>query len=276
MLLKNISTINISRSSPNVYFGDVRYHPGGEFGPRIQQDYQLVIINLGEARVTFDTHQEVIPAGSVGLMLPGRREYFHFSQRHSTHHTWCAVQPRVVPPALRRRLARLPSIQPQSQSFNFIIKAAFGIRSWRQKRGLEMLTTLGLAALQEFARMAETDSGEAGVEGPCERARFYLEEHCAEEDCLKKAAQSAGVTPQHLIRLFHQYLQMTPGRYLWQLRVERGAGLLTATGLTVSEIAFQCGFKNPFHFSRLLRKLQGLSPRQLRHRAWQKSKKRIP
>ena len=131
-----------------------------------------------------------------------------------------------------------------------------------------MLATLGLALLQEYARMSETGTGEADRESPCERARRYLEEHCGEEDCLKRASQVAAVTPQHLIRLFRKQYQLTPGRYLWQTRVDQGAGLLAATGLTVSEIADRCGFKNPFHFSRLLRQMQGLSPRQLRQRTW--------
>ena len=93
-------------------------------------------------------------------------------------------------------------------------------------------------------------------------------EHFAEGDCLAAAARAAAVTPQHLIRLFRRHYQFTPGRYLWQTRVERGAGLLAATGLTIAEIADRCGFKNPFHFSRLLRQMQGVSPRQFRQRQW--------
>src|SRR5450631_4524764 len=148
------------------------------------------------------------------------------------------------------------------------MKAAFSIGTWRKKEGQHMLRILGLAALEEYVRMAKEGWDEANRESSHERARRYLEDHCAEEDALRGAALAAGITPQHLIRLFRQHYQITPGRYLWQTRVERGAGLLAATGLTVSEIADRCGFKNPFHFSRLLRKSQGLSPRQLRQRAW--------
>jgi len=266
--IKNISTINMMRISPGAVFGDVWYNPGGECRPRIQGDYQLVVVLLGEANVTFDDQHCVIPPGSVALMLPGRREHFRFSRLHRTHHTWCAVPPGAVPAPLRKRLAGLPPVQPQSQAFDLLMKAAFSIREWRKKDGGEMIATLGLALLHEYARMAGAGSGEANREGPCARARYYLEEHCGEEDCLTGAARAAGITPQHLIRLFRQHYQITPGRYLWQARVERGAGLLVATGLTVSEIADRCGFKNPFHFSRLLRKMQGFSPRQLRQRAW--------
>jgi AraC family transcriptional regulator of arabinose operon len=268
--IKNISLVHLARPAPGLYFGDVWYHPGGECGPRIQNDYQLVIVHLGEANVSFDHEWCTIPPGSVALMLPGRREHFRFSRLHRTHHSWCAVHPDTVPRAWRKRLTGLPPVLPQSQTFEFLMKAAFSLRAWREKEGQDMLRTLGLALLEEYLRMAKSGASETQRESPCERARSYLDEHCAEENCLQGAARAASITPQHLIRLFRTHYQLTPGRYLWQTRVEQGAGLLTATGLTVAEIADRCGFKNPFHFSRLLRKMQGLSPRQLRQKAWAK------
>ena len=265
---KNISTINVLRTVPGTVFGDVWWQPGGEIGARVQQDYQMVIVHLGEASVSFDREKCVIPPGSVALMMPGRREHFRFSSRHRTRHSWCAVHPDQVPAALKKRLAGLPPVQAESETFTHLMKAAFGIHAWRRQEGQDMLRTLGLALLEEYLRMAKAGPDETSREGPCERARRYLEEHCAEEDCLKKAAQQAAVTPQHLIRLFRQQHQLTPGKYLWQTRVEQGAGLLVGTGLTVGEIADRCGFKNPFHFSRLLKQMQGVSPRQLRQKAW--------
>jgi AraC family transcriptional regulator of arabinose operon len=270
---KNISKVNILRLTPTsgAVFGDVWYEPGGDVGPRTQRDYQLVIVLLGEARVTVDGATRVIPPGSVTLLLPGGREQFRFSRAHRTHHTWCSVRPDEVSGPLRKRLAGLPPVQTQSETFDLLMQAAFSIVAWRKPEGQRMLRHLGLTLLEEYVRMAKEGLDEADRESPWERARLFLEEHCAEEGCLAGAARVAGITPQHLIRLFRQHYEVTPGRYLWQTRVERGAGLLTATGLTVSEIADRCGFKNPFHFSRLLRKMQGVSPRELRQRAWVRS-----
>jgi AraC-like DNA-binding protein len=254
-----------------VTFGNVWYEPGGQLGPRIQGDYQLVVVHLGQADVVIDKQRSEISPGSVALLLPGRQEAFRFAVHHPTHHTWCAVRPDTISTSLRRRLADSPTVQTQSQTFDFLMKAAFGIASWRKEEGRHMLRLLGSALLEEYVRMAREGLDEANRESPQERGRRYLEDHGAEENCLNGAAQAAGVTPQHLIRLFRQHYQITPGRFLWQTRVERGAALLAATGLTVSEIADRCGFKNPFHFSRLMRKMQGLSPRQLRQRAWVKA-----
>ncbi len=266
--VKNISLMNTGESPAEVFFGDVWYDPGGDFGPRVQGDYQLVIVLLGEARVWVDGTAHAIPPGSVILLHPGHTERFRFAPRHPTHHTWCSVRPDIVPRALRRRLARLPAVLPQSRAFDLLMNAAFSITSWREPEGRRMLKSLGFALLDEYIRMAREGSHDRDRDTPHERARRWLEQHSAEPDALAGAARAAAITPQHLIRLFRAHYATTPGRYLWRLRVERGAGLLTASGLTVAEIADRCGFKNPFHFSRLLRQQQGLSPRQLRRRAW--------
>jgi AraC family transcriptional regulator of arabinose operon len=265
---KNISLVNTGGAAPEVVFGHVWYEPGGQFGPRVQGDYQLISVLLGEARVSVNGSPYVIPPGSVSLQLPGGSEYFRFSRRHLTHHTWCAVRPGTVPGPLRRRLAQLPAVLPQSATFTLLMKAAFTVNSWRAAEGRRMLVVLGTALLAEYVRMAKEGGDDRNIGSPHERARRWLEEHCAEADALAGAARAASVTPQHLIRLFRRHFDTTPGRYLWQMRVERGSGLLTASGLTIAEIADRCGFKNPFHFSRLLRQMQGISPRQLRQRAW--------
>jgi AraC-like DNA-binding protein len=266
--VKNISLVNTGGPRPEVTFGDVWCKPSGAFGPRVQGDYQLVIVLLGEARVWVDGSFFDIPPGSVALLHPGHQERFHFSRSHPTHHTWCAVRPDAVPLPLRRRLARLPAVLPQSRAFDGLMKAAFNITSWREPEGRRMLKVLGLAVLDEYVRLAKEGGDDRELGTPHARARSWLEEHFAEADALAGAARAAAVTPQHLIRLFRAHYQTTPGRYLWQMRVERGAGLLVASGLTVAEIADRCGFKNPFHFSRLLRRMQGVSPRQLRQREW--------
>jgi len=71
-----------------------------------------------------------------------------------------------------------------------------------------------------------------------------------------------------MIYKFREALNMTPARYLWKLRGEQGVAMLAETGLSIAEIAYRCGFKNPYHFSRMVKTLQGTSPRTVRRKAW--------
>jgi AraC-like DNA-binding protein len=95
-----------------------------------------------------------------------------------------------------------------------------------------------------------------------------MEEHFGQGDCLTRACGNAACSRTTLIRKFQTSLGQTPGRYLWQLRTEKGLGMLRNSGLTVAEIAELCGFSNPFHFSRRVRATTGISPREVRRKAW--------
>ncbi len=77
-------------------------------------------------------------------------------------------------------------------------------------------------------------------------------------------AAAAHVTPSHLVRLSREHLGVTPVALLWETRVRRGLDLLKNTGLTVAEVADQCGFASPFHFSRRVKQATGKPPRELR------------
>ncbi len=72
------------------------------------------------------------------------------------------------------------------------------------------------------------------------------------------------VTPNHLIKLFRERAGITPMEYLWQVRLDHAMTLLRKSGLSISEIAYQIGFKNPYHFARRFRARYGTSPRAFR------------
>jgi len=57
----------------------------------------------------------------------------------------------------------------------------------------------------------------------------------------------------------------SPMHYLKRVRINQARYLLEHTDLLVEEIAFDVGFSDPFHFSRVFRTLNNLSPR-----AWRK------
>jgi YesN/AraC family two-component response regulator len=48
------------------------------------------------------------------------------------------------------------------------------------------------------------------------------------------------------------------------LRIRYACRLLDTTTLTVREVGYRVGYEDPYYFSRMFRKLMGLSPRQYR------------
>lgn len=61
-------------------------------------------------------------------------------------------------------------------------------------------------------------------------------------------------------REFRQIFHETPGKWITSRRVEHAANLLVNTGQSVTEVAFESGFEDLSHFSRVFKQVTGKSP----------------
>jgi two-component system response regulator YesN len=95
---------------------------------------------------------------------------------------------------------------------------------------------------------------------PLIKAMAFLQEHYAEAVQLGSAAEAAQVSPAYLSRLFSEYLKTSFIDYLTELRLEAGEKLIRESGKSIKEIAFAVGYQDPNYFSKIFRKIRGLSP----------------
>ena len=89
-------------------------------------------------------------------------------------------------------------------------------------------------------------------------------------------AKAAGVSSQHLIRLFRKHLNSTPVGYINRTKVLHAIDLLRNTKLSVKEIAYELGFEDPNYFSRLFKREEGMSPGDTRARICNYDRDRRP
>lgn len=92
----------------------------------------------------------------------------------------------------------------------------------------------------------------------------YLCDHSAQRITLSDLAKACSLSPSRLSHLFKAQMGETPMQYLEQRRIERAGILLQMTRKTVSQVAYEIGFENPFYFSRVFKRHTGKSPRQIR------------
>ena len=258
------------RHTDAVTFGDFIYAPGGRLGPRTQADFQLVLLFSGSAAIQVDDRPVELRPGEVGVLEPGRREFFTFAPAGPTHHGWCSARPGVLAARLEARLAAAAREGKKaviSARLAQLLEIAFPI----PQPAVDLLASLARTVFEEFLCAVEAgapDPVRPPLPAAVRRARDFIDAHYPEPVDLARLGRAAGVAPKHLGKLFRQHLGVTPVRHLWQVRTARGAQLLTETGLTLGEIAGRVGFQNPFHFSRLIRQEFGVSPRQLRAERW--------
>lgn len=77
-------------------------------------------------------------------------------------------------------------------------------------------------------------------------------------------AQLTGRSLSVFKRDFKAYYHTTPSRWLTQKRLEHARLLLETSNKSVSEVAFECGFENLSHLSRIFKEKYGVAPSQYR------------
>jgi len=256
------------RYRPNA--GRVTYAPRSTLGPRRQHGCQLVVVQSGSVRVTTAATDLDLPAGHIGLLLPGGAEYFVFGPGGDpTQHSWLAVGPDQVDSALLAALGALPRRLPLTLSMAACIEAACEVAQEGDPEHDAVLISLARAALELYTVEARRATARGAHEhAAVTRAAALARQRAPEGVTVKELAQQIGMSPEHLVRLFRRDRGTTPGAMLRAERIAYALRLLAQTGLTVTEIAARAGFANSHHFARVMRKATGRTATEWRHRSW--------
>ena len=83
---------------------------------------------------------------------------------------------------------------------------------------------------------------------------------------IEAALEEKGMSYAHQCRVFKYYYGISPLSYVNTLRMERAKNLLRDTDLTVSETANRLGYNNLGYFSRIFKKIVGVSPGTFRQK----------
>lgn len=271
--LKQMYKLNLHLRCGPVVIGDVLYPPGGLFGPRIQKDYQLVVIHRGSLELNLNDELISVAEHDGILLSPGHREHFRFAVECETHHSWIAIQPQAVPSSIRRELRRLRGPVPFFGRMANLLEIAREVAlspALNAKLQTEFYRGLAMAAVCEFAATVMSGRSISRIHAATLlRVEQFIAGHYADQIELRDMALAAGVSRQHLLRLCREEGKPTPTQQLYVKRLEIAADLLSHTGFSVAEVSEQTGFTNQFHFSRKFKQRYSQSPLGWRSRFWE-------
>jgi AraC-like DNA-binding protein len=92
----------------------------------------------------------------------------------------------------------------------------------------------------------------------------YLQDNLDQPLTLREMADHAELSVSHFSHLFREQTGYSPMDYFIHLKIQHACTLLTLTRKTIREISFAIGYDDPYYFSRIFKKVMGLSPRAYR------------
>ena len=238
--------------------------------PKGRLDYQLLYIVSGKGHFYFHGEDRVVYAGRMVLIQPRQEQHYEYFGEDKPEVYWVHFTGSDVKNILRSY--NIPMDDPifysgASSTYSYLFKEMIH-ELQNCKTGYEDLLTMYLRQiflLVQRTRQEERPTVSTYIQEEMEFARRYFNEHYNEPISIQEYAESRNMSVSYFQRNFKQIVKHTPMQYLLTIRVNNAASLLETTDYSMAEIAAIVGYEDPLYFSRLFRKIKGVSPRDYRN-----------
>jgi AraC family transcriptional regulator len=246
------------------------YPPGATFGPRRLDDFEFVWLLQGTAEWRYDHGSIALWPNCLLLGRPGIRDSFIWDRTRPTRHAFLHF--RLVgrlawlPDPARWPLVRmLPDDDPLRPLLRYLLNIGEDRPGDHQRTVQEVLGLL----LTLFVQGPLPDRDEQRLSPHLDALLEFVRRAWAPPAptralSLQELAAGACISTGYLSRVFRQHYGIGPGAAFELLRLARAATLLTRSNLSVAAVAHDCGFANPYHFSRRFHRIYGQPPGRYR------------
>lgn len=88
-----------------------------------------------------------------------------------------------------------------------------------------------------------------------------LDKYISESDIsIEKVSQEIGLSRIHMYRKIKEITGYSPSEFFKSYKIKKSLPLLAAKNLTISEIAYRCGFTSPSYYSKCFKEVLNISP----------------
>jgi AraC family transcriptional regulator len=173
-----------------------------------------------------------------------------------------------ISPAWLRHVSEYSNSLKQSFVFQGGPLAYLGLRLYREAAQIDGVSQLAIEGLllEIVAESSRRDNGSMLDKYPrwLQQALELIHAHFTEALTVTAIAQRVGIHPVHLARVFRRHQRCTIAEYVRQLRLEFVCRELSASDLSLADIAANAGFYDQGHLSRVFKRSTHMTPTQYR------------
>ncbi len=157
------------------------------------------------------------------------------------------------------RIAAERTSLPQEQTESYF----YDMNVLNQAVSFQELSILASNLIESIAKSISS-SAYSGSSQIIKLAIRDISENYKHKISLKTIADHLHTNPSYLSTLFKQEMGTTFTGYLNQVRISRSCELLADSNLSLIDISMQCGFDGQSYFTKVFRKIKGLTPKDYR------------
>lgn len=134
-----------------------------------------------------------------------------------------------------------------------------------QKMILSLSTQIVFQLLRDLEEEPAAANKKTGRDNPyISEAISLMQQYYSTNISINDISNLIYLSPCHFKRVFKEYTGQTPHRYLMDIRFGKARELMKNSEYSIEDIARQCGFVNPGHFTVAFKRATRLSPSEYR------------
>ncbi|MBN1670597.1 MAG: helix-turn-helix domain-containing protein [Kiritimatiellae bacterium] len=230
-----------------------------------EDSWQLELIRGGRAEVRTDNAVRPLEVGAAVLIPPGvphmirylenGTEFLCFRFRANVAHQDARVSWLPSTPLMGQLLHTLSAVLPHGATLAPAEEPVVGFL---------------LSGVMHMHALGEQGHSVLKTPAIVEKVKLAVEQNIARAPSLAALCRSAGYSKSHVFASFRAHEGTTLKRYYDERRTARIKQYLVYSELTMSEIAENMGFADVYAFSRLFKRMTGVSPSLYRKRHWRR------
>lgn len=253
------------------YHGKQHCERGYCWGPGIKEQYKLLFIHEGKGRYDFNGHTYELAKGAGFAVYPGQICCMRADEADPWVYSWIAFEGADAETLLSAAgLSRDRPVFACSRPAWFdTYLDEFAAAAARPEPICGLALRSGLYRF--FADwLGEMLSSGGSASKPASKTRYvdrtieYIRMNYSNPVSITELARIVGIDRVYLSTLFKERMKVSPQKYLLQFRMTKARELLESLNLSIADVARSVGYSDPLLFSKMFKRVAGMSPSRYR------------
>lgn len=239
------------------------------FGPATRPCYIIHVITKGKGKYYIDGKQYTLEKGQGFLIEPDTVTFYQADAQDPWSYIWIGFEGEDVEKILqemgliyKNSIFRTECLEKLKEIILEMMKCKDG--STKSQLIFQGLFYMFMGILVEDAGVITDEKISKNSNLHIQKSLEFIHKNYGDNINVNEVVEYIGLNRSYFSTLFQKHVGMTVQKYLTTFRISRANELIDITDNSIESIAEDCGYNDPLVFSKVYKKIYGITPTQRR------------